>query len=155
MQLRVVATFLSACFLSACSAGVEKSPSSTAPSTTAPTDAKVWFEGSFAEGLAQARADKKLVFVDVFTTWCGPCKKLEKVTFPHADVKPVLAQMVSMSIDAESPAGLPIAAKYNVNAYPTMLVLGADGQEIDRIVGFKDPPAFLAALEKIRARAPR
>lgn len=182
MKVSVAASLLTAFFLSACTASVETSPSNTTPPATSgakpaspaapaaptattattattapakPTESKVWFEGSFADGLAQARADKKLVFVDVFTTWCGPCKKLEKVTFPHADVSPVLAKMVSMRIDAESPAGQPIAAKYGVNAYPTMIVLDEGGKEIGRLVGFMEPPRFLAELEKVRARSAR
>lgn len=160
MQSRIQATLLCALFLSACTSRVEtsSSPGATTPATTAtlePKESKVWFEGTFADGLAQARAEKKLVFVDVFATWCAPCKKLEKVTFPHPDVKPVLAQMVSMSIDAESPAGIPVAAKYRVNSYPTMLVLDAGGQEIGRLVGFKEPSLFLADLKKVRARAAR
>lgn len=171
MQLRLALSALSTILLSACTANTETPPPSTvtttasspvtapvtAPATEKPmtAESKVWFEGSFNDGLAQARAEKKLVFVDVFTTWCGPCKKLEKITFPHADVKPELAKMVSMSIDAESAAGLPVAAKYNVRSYPTMLVLDAAGKEIGRIVGFKEPQVFLAELDRVRARATR
>ncbi len=135
------------------------SASASAP-TTAPTGAhsapaKVWFEGSYADGLAQARATSKLVFIDFNTTWCGPCRKLEKETFSKPEVQAELAQMVSMSIDAESQAGLPLAQKFHISGYPEMLVLEASGKELGRISGFKSPKDFLALIAKIRARASR
>ncbi len=41
---------------------------------------------TFAEGLAKAKAENKLIFVDAFTTWCGPCKMLTSKTFPDSAV---------------------------------------------------------------------
>ena len=40
-------------------------------------------KGTFAEVLAKARKENKMVFMDCYTTWCGPCKKLEKAVFPQ------------------------------------------------------------------------
>jgi thiol:disulfide interchange protein len=114
-----------------------------------------WFEGSFEEGLAQARATSKLLFVDFNTTWCPPCRKLEKETFPDPAVKAELGKMVAMSIDAESPAGIEPAKRYRVAGYPTMLVVDGDGKEIGRIVGFREPEELSRKLEEIRGRVKR
>ncbi|MCY2959561.1 MAG: thioredoxin family protein [Planctomycetota bacterium] len=130
-------------------------PAAAAAAPAPPTPVKVWFEGSYEDGLAQARASNKLVFVDFWTTWCGYCKKLDKVTFSQPAVQAELSKMVSMSIDAESKAGAPIAQKFHVTGYPALLVLDGNGKEIGRIAGFLEPEPFLKRLEAIRARAAR
>jgi thiol:disulfide interchange protein len=112
-----------------------------------------WFQGPYEDALAEARATRKLVFIDFWASWCPPCKRLERETFPHPDVQAELARMVSLSIDAESPAGIPLAEKYRVGGYPTLLVLGSDGAELGRFAGFLPPEGFLAKLAEIRARA--
>ncbi len=130
--------------------------SGAAPAPGAPAvPAKVWFEGSYEDGLAQARATSKLVFIDFNTTWCTPCRKLEKETFSKPEVQAVLSKMVSMSIDAESKAGLPLSQKFHISGYPEMLVLDSSGKELGRISGFQPPEKFLARMETIRARANR
>ena len=42
-----------------------------------------FFEGSFEEALEEAKIQDKLIFVDAFTTWCGPCKRMKKNVFPE------------------------------------------------------------------------
>jgi thiol:disulfide interchange protein len=112
-----------------------------------------WFDGPYEDALAEARAEQKLVFIDFWASWCPPCKKLEKETFPHPEVRAELAKMVSLSIDAESPAGAPVAAKHRVGGYPTLLVLRSDGTEVGRHAGFLPPAEFLEKLAAFRARA--
>lgn len=148
--------------VTACSSGSAPTPASSTTSTTTPTTPasapaahsdKVWFDGSFDDALAQARATKKLVFVDLWTTWCGWCKVLEKKTFSQPAVQKELASMVSLSLDAEGPAGRPVKDKYHVSGYPTLLVVDGNGKEVGRIAGFLEPEPFLAKLAEIRARA--
>jgi len=139
--------------LAACQPGTSPGPHS---GSTAAAGAHVaWFEGSFDEALKQAQVTKRLVFIDFFTTWCPPCKKLEKETFTDKAVIEELAGMVPLSIDAESNTGAPLAQRYSVAGYPTLLVLDAGGQEVGRMVGFAPPTGFLAELRAIRARVKR
>ncbi len=158
MNPTVVESAVCALFLVALAASctVEKTTSpATATDSSESAHGEVWFGGSFDEGVAQARATQKLVFVDFFTTWCPPCKKLDKETFTDAAVKSELAKMVSMKIDAESPAGVPVAKKYRVGAYPTLLVTDGKGLEVGRLVGFHTPDQLLAKLAEFRARPAR
>ncbi len=115
----------------------------------------VWFEGGFDDALKQARATNRLVFIDFWTSWCGFCKKLDKVTFPDPGVQAELAQMVALSVDAESPAGIPLAARYRATGFPTLVVVDADGREVGRIAGFMEPEPFAQKLAEIRARVKR
>jgi thiol:disulfide interchange protein len=155
-SVRVALVLVLAGCVASCSSGADGDPSNAkAPTASHSGASAVWFDGSFAEAVAQAKARKEFVFVDVFTTWCGPCKMLEKQTFSDPEVKAELAKMVSISLDAESPSGAPVADQYHVSGYPTLLVLDGDGKEVGRITGFLGPEPFLAKLDEIRARAPR
>ncbi len=93
----------------------------------------------------QAAADggKRFVLVDFYTVWCGPCKKLDETTWKDQEVRDWLAkEAVCLKIDAEKDE--PLADKYRVNVYPTVLLLRPDGSEIDRLVGYRDARTFLA-----------
>ena len=58
--------------------------------------------GTWKEVLAKAKAEDKLVFVDVYTSWCGPCKKMAAEVFPLADVGQLFnPNFVNYKIDAE------------------------------------------------------
>ena len=86
---------------------------------------------------------KRLVLIDVYTTWCAPCKQLDETTWKDAEVRAWLAETaVSLKVDAEEDEAL--AERFRVNAYPTLLLLKPDGTEIDRLVGYRDPGRFLA-----------
>ena len=93
----------------------------------------------------QAAADggKKFVVVDFYTVWCGPCKKLDETTWKDQGVRDWLSkEAVCVKVDAEKDEKL--AAKYRINAYPTVLLVRPDGTEIDRLVGYRDAKTFLA-----------
>lgn len=97
----------------------------------------ITFEHStFAEALAKAKAEKKMVFMDCYTSWCGPCKMMAKDVFPKDEVGQYMnSAFVSIKVDMEKGEGLELAKTYEVKAYPTLLFLNADGKVIHRVVG--------------------
>jgi thiol-disulfide isomerase/thioredoxin len=97
---------------------------------------------SFEAASRQAEQTGKIVLVDFYTTWCGPCKLLDKNTWTDPAVIQLLEEKtVALRIDAEKEADL--SKHYKIAAYPSVLLIKPDGAEIDRLVGYREPKAFL------------
>lgn len=95
--------------------------------------------------LAAAQKEKKLVFIDFYTTWCRPCRLLDESTWKDAAVVRLLSEKtVALKVDAEKEVAL--ARKYSITAYPTLVLLSAAGEEIDRFSGYLPPKQFLDAV---------
>jgi thioredoxin-related protein len=103
---------------------------------------------SFDEALKRANEQEKMVFVDFYTTWCGPCKMLDRITWKDKSVINWLEEhTIPLKIDAERQVKL--ANRYNVNSYPNLVFINADGNIRDRIPGFVDGKRFLTEAERI------
>lgn len=99
---------------------------------------------SFKELLATAKKENKLLFLDAYTTWCGPCKLMAKNVFPQETVGNFYnANFVNSKIDMEKGEGIDLAKKYNVRAYPTYLFINGDGELIHRVTSYYDAPDFI------------
>lgn len=97
---------------------------------------------SWTDVLAEAKLQRKLIFIDVYTTWCGPCKMLDNQVFSSRAVgRQFNSHFISYKADAER-GGLTIARTYNVSAYPTGLFINGDGQLIHSFVGFRPADEF-------------
>ncbi len=110
-----------------------------------------WFEGTFEEALRTARAEDRLLFVDFWADWCGPCKRMDRETFADPRGVAALADVVCVSVDVESRTGQPLAVRYGATSLPTLAFLEADGSLRDRLVGFHPPAVFLTEVQRIVA----
>jgi len=97
---------------------------------------------SFDQALAAAKKEQKIVMIDFFTTWCVPCRKLDKITWKDADVQAWIAKTaIAVKLDAEKETEL--AKRFTIDSYPTIVFVKSDGKEIDRLLGFKEPAEFV------------
>ncbi|MCY0967835.1 thioredoxin family protein [Chryseobacterium wangxinyae] len=101
-------------------------------------------EGNFKSLLAKAKKENKLIFIDAYAVWCGPCKLMVKNIFP---LKPVgdyyNANFINAKIDMEKGEGIDLAKKYNVRAFPTYLFINGDGEEVHRTLGYVEEKDFI------------
>ncbi len=103
-----------------------------------------FFHGTWQEALEAAFEEEKVIFVDAYTTWCGPCKKMAKNTFTNAEVGEFHnANFINVKLDMESDAGMEWRRKYPVSAYPTLYYINVEEEVVLKTVGAKDPKALL------------
>jgi len=120
------------------------------PKTEQATGGIAFTTASFDELLAKAAKDQKLVFIDGYTTWCGPCKMLAAKTFPQTEVGDFMnPRFISAQIDMERGEGPELAHRYGISAYPTMLILRPDGTLVGKVVGYHEPQPFLDRIREI------
>lgn len=104
-----------------------------------------FFEGNWQETLEKARQEDKMIFIDCYTSWCGPCKKLAKEVFPDPKAGAFFNEhFVSVKVDMEKGEGIELKEKFNVSAFPTMLFITQNDVEQHRIVGFRTPDKLIA-----------
>ncbi len=123
-------------------------------STLSAQGAAKW-EHDYNAALKRAKAEKKLIFMDLWTEWCGPCLHLQKNVFPTPEAQAALAKYVPFSSLVEKRDGTPVAegtrlaGQFRLNAYPTLVILDADGKEVRRQVGaFRTGAEFAAWLKQ-------
>ncbi len=95
------------------------------------------FQNLFLDkALEKAKADGKYVFVDCYTSWCGPCKVMAEKVLPLKEVGEYMnSHFVCIKIDMEKGEGPKLAQRYSVSAFPTFLILKTDGTVMHRLVG--------------------
>ena len=90
---------------------------------------------TFEKALKQAQKQDKLIFIDFYTEWCGPCKLLAKGPFMDTLVGDFYNKhFISLKLDAEK-EGIQPAKKYGVDRYPTLLFVDGEGNVVCRGVG--------------------
>ncbi|OEK04861.1 thioredoxin family protein [Roseivirga misakiensis] len=93
----------------------------------------------------KAKSENKLVFVDVFTDWCGYCKQLDEEVYTDPKVIEYFEEhFINIKFDAESEFGEPRADQFGVSTYPTLLFLTKDQQVFQALNGFVPASALNA-----------
>ncbi|WP_027380588.1 thioredoxin family protein [Chryseobacterium daeguense] len=101
-------------------------------------------DSNFATILAKAKKENKLVFIDAYASWCGPCKLMVKNIFPLKSVGDYYnANFVNAKIDMEKGEGVDLAKKYNVKAFPTYLFVDGNGEVVHRTLGYVEENDFI------------
>ena len=115
---------------------------------------------SWDAGLREAGTSRRPVLVDVYTDWCGWCKRMDRDVYARADVQDYLARkFVTVKLDAESNDAAryegraytshALAARFGVTGYPTTMFLSAKGAHLGSIPGYSPPEDFLLLLRFI------
>lgn len=116
------------------------------------------FIHSFKDALAKAKKENKIIFLDAYTTWCGPCKKLNREVFNKKEVGDFYNEnFINLKMDMEKGEGITMADDYLIYLYPTLLFIDKNGKEVHRAAGYRNIAQFMdlgtAALDPSRQSA--
>jgi thiol-disulfide isomerase/thioredoxin len=104
---------------------------------------------SWADVQKKAKTENKYIFVDAFTEWCGPCKRMAKNVFTDAKVAAHFnSSFVNYKFDMEKGEGPEFAKKYEVSAYPTLLFFNPAGELVHKVLGEQQVDQLIAQSEK-------
>lgn len=108
-----------------------------------------FFHGEWKAALEEAKKSEKLVFIDAYAQWCGPCKRMAKNVFPKAEVGQFFNEnFVNLKLDMEQPDGRSFGQKYVVSAFPTLFFITPDGEVVKKSTGAKDEAGLIALGEE-------
>lgn len=103
-----------------------------------------FFEGTWAEALEKSKAENKPIFLDIYATWCGPCKLLKRKTFSDEEAgKYFNENFINVELDGERGDGLMLAQKFHLNAYPSLYVVNSNGEKIAFSAGYRSPSELI------------
>lgn len=103
-----------------------------------------FFKGTYEEAKAKAKKENKKIFVDAYTTWCGPCKKMAAEVFPTKEVGDYFNKnFICMKLDAENEKDHGFFQSYTASSFPTYFWVDADGVLLDKQSGSTSPSGFV------------
>lgn len=106
--------------------------------------------GNWLTNLEQAKklalSTDKLVLVDFWAIWCGPCKKMDRESWSDPEVQKIMQSYVPVKIDLD--AQKKDSVRYNVRSIPYIFILDGNGEVVYQSVGYMDKAKLMAVLEK-------
>ncbi len=105
----------------------------------------------WGEVLALAELEDKIIFLDAYTSWCRPCKKMDKVVFSRPDVGDLYNEnFLNVKVNMEKGDGVNLVEKYHIIAYPSLFFLSPDGEVVHRVTGYKGPGEILKIGRQVK-----
>lgn len=107
-------------------------------------------EGSWQQVLDKAKSENKLIFMDCYTSWCGPCKQMAKSVFTDPDVAAFFNEkFINVKVDMEKGEGKELKDRYEVKAYPTLNFVDGEGKMVHCVVGGMSVEELLKQAEVV------
>lgn len=113
------------------------------------------WEHNYDTALEKAKKDKKLVMIDIYTDWCGWCKKLDKDVYSDKDVQAKLAKdFIAVKLNPEkSSKNEKISRGFGTRGFPHIVFTDADGKQLSDVGGYQPAETFLKTLEGVTKKA--
>lgn len=109
-----------------------------------------FYEGTWDDALALAKAQDKLIFLDAYASWCGPCKLLKRNVFIKEEVGSYFNErFINVAIDMEKGNGPRLARQYGVTAYPTLIFVNGNGEVVQKAIGYHTPEQLIGLAKRI------
>jgi thioredoxin-related protein len=108
---------------------------------------EVTSEAEMREAQQKASDQQLMMFVDVYATWCGPCKLMDQQVYTDPAVADYMnANFVNVRMDGESVYGSVYASEQQLEGYPTMFIFSREGEPVSRVIGFTPPEELVQSL---------
>ncbi|GAB3027616.1 thioredoxin family protein [Spirosoma pulveris] len=144
--------------------GIHSVPTSAALNSSEPNPAKVgkratsddtegiqFTEASWRDILKKAKAEKKVIFLDAYASWCGPCKLLQKNVFTKKAVGEFYnGKFINVKMDMEKGEGPALSQVYPLEAYPTLLFIDSNGKVLKKVLGLQTPENLIAIGKSVK-----
>lgn len=116
--------------------------------------AQVKFETGTTDAVREMAVKQgKLVFIDLYASWCPPCKMMERLVFSRKDVGDFMDQrFVAAKYDTDKPTGKELLSRYGNGAIPLYLIFDTKGELLGRIQGASSADEFMESVRKILKR---
>lgn len=108
-------------------------------------------EGTLDEMVAKAAAENKYLFVELFATWCGPCRVMERTLATDEAGAYMNPRFVSVRYDVDKATGALLARTNGVRSIPTCLVINGNGEVVGRLVGSSSSEKFITSMRRLLA----
>lgn len=103
-----------------------------------------------AKAIETAKKEGKHVFIDVYASWCGPCKMLSSSTFKDEELGKFFNEnFISLKLDGETNEGMAYMGKFDLDSYPSLLFLSDEGELLKKIEGFVDAGYLLSKAKTV------
>lgn len=111
-----------------------------------------WASEGWEAIITKAKTENKLIFLDIYTIWCGPCLKMDKDVWIEPSVQESYNEsFINVKVNAENPSrGAAIAERYGATSFPTLVYLDPDGSVISTYVGGKNRYEMLELAQKVQ-----
>ena len=134
----------------------QKSSSDEIPVNSTKDEGIKFVEPNWAKALQEAKKQKKMIFIDAYTTWCGPCRMLKQNTFPDKAAGEFFNKhFINIALDMEKGDGIAFGEKYQIRAYPTLLIMDADLKSTSIAEGYMNPAQLIEFGKYVINKVPK
>jgi thioredoxin-related protein len=113
-------------------------------------------EANWAKAVELAKKQKKMIFIDAYTSWCGPCRMLKQHTFTDKAAGEFFNKhFINIALDMERGDGVAFAQRYQIAAYPTLLIMDADQKSVSTTEGFMNPAQLIEFGKYVINKVPK
>lgn len=108
-------------------------------------------DAAWKDILKKAKTEKKVIFLDAYASWCGPCKLLQKTVFTKKAVGEFYnAKFINVKMDMEKGEGPALSQVYPLEAYPTLLFIDGNGKVLKKVIGLQTPENLIAIGKSVK-----
>ena len=109
-----------------------------------------FFKGTWEEALALAKKENKLIFLDAYASWCGPCKMMKSKVFSKSTPGILFNEnFINVAIDMEKGDGKFLSRKYEIKAYPTLLFIDYKGNAKQESIGYHNERELISFAKDV------